>query len=358
MPGAASGDRRGPDLTIAPPAGTTPAGTTPGGTTPGGPSPSDALPAPENRVPRWIAYLFASLAVILVPAAARVIADAPPLLRAANWRLAWGGFDVGLAIMLAATGVALLRRSSLAANLAAATAALLGCDAWLDTLSSASMGAGSLLTSAAEAVFVELPLMTILIWVALGPARRAATAQATPRPRWLPVTFIVLALALGPWIVWLFLSLPNTVAAAHWDVTRAGFTIALAALLAASAVALFRHWASARLLTAMTAALLIRDAWFNTLTAAKPVHAGLALLVAVLIELPLAALCAWVSVRQADGLPSRRPLVPVAGPPDISQPIPLPDLAAPGPEGSVRPGPQPEPVRPGSEQVGGERQAC
>ncbi len=284
---------------------------------------------PGARVPRWIAYLFAALAIVLVPAVIRVIADAPPLLRAANWRLAWGGFDVGLAVMLAATGLALLRRSGLAAVLAAATAALLGCDAWLDTLSSLGMGRGSLLSAIAEAVLVELPLMVILLWVAAGTVRGPAN-RLSRRPRWLPGVFIVLALALGPWIGWLFISLPNTVMAAHWDVIRAGFMIALAILLAASAVALFRQWASARLLAAMTAALLVRDAWFNTLTAARPPHSGLALGVALLLELPLAGLCGWVSVRQA-GPAFRVADRPATGPSDIGQPIAVPDPAGSGP---------------------------
>ena len=280
---------------------------------------------PGARVPRWIAYLFATLAIMLVPAAIRVIAVAPPLLRAANWRLAWGGFDVGLAVMLAATGLALLRRSGLAAVLAAATAALLGSDAWLDTLSSAGLSRDSLLSAVAEAVLVELPLMVILLWIAAGAGRKPAD-WVSRRPRWLPGVFIVLALALGPWIGWLFISLPNTVMAAHWDVIRAGFLIALAILLAASAVALFRHWASARLLAAMTAALLVRDAWFNTLTAARPPHSGLAFLVAVLLELPLAGLCGWVSVRQAS--PAGRA---GTGSPDIGRPLAMPDPAGSAP---------------------------
>lgn len=249
------------------------------------------------HVPRWVAYLFAVLAIMLVPATVRVVFVAPPLLLAAHWRLAWGGFDVGLAVMLAATGISLRQRSTLAGLLAAATAALLACDAWMDILSSAGKSADSLLSAVAEAVVVELPLMGILIWVAASTTRRP-TAEPPALPRRLAGTFITLGVALVPWIAWLFVTLPNSVIAHNWDITRASFIVALAALLATSAVSLFRHWRSARLLSAMTAALLMRDAWFNTLTA-RPSHTSLALTVALVLELPLAALCGWVAVRQA-----------------------------------------------------------
>ena len=94
----------------------------------------------QTLVPRWVPYLFAVLSLALAPSIARVFAAAPPLHLAMHWRLAWGGFDVALAALLAATGLALFRRSALAEVLAAMTATLLCCDAWLDVLSSAGHG--------------------------------------------------------------------------------------------------------------------------------------------------------------------------------------------------------------------------
>lgn len=90
---------------------------------------------------------------------------------------------------------------------------------------------------------------------------------------------------------------------------RAGLALALAIVLAASAVALLRRWPVAKVLVAMAAALLIRDAWFNVLTARQG-HAAVALVVAAGLELPLAGLCLWVAVSYARAVTVARPYVP------------------------------------------------
>lgn len=198
----------------------------------------------ETLVPRWVPYLFAVLSLALAPGIARVFASAPPLHLAIHWRLAWGGFDVALAVLLAATGLALFRRSALAEVLAAMTATLLCCDAWLDVLSSAGQGTGATVISIGEAAFVELPLAALFTWVAVRFARSVAEARPA--------------------------------------LQRAGFRIRQRRLVP----------------PAGDAALLLRDAWFNVLTARRG-HSSVALGVAVGLELPLAALCLWVAVLYA-----------------------------------------------------------
>jgi len=107
----------------------------------------------------------------------RVFASAPPLHLAMHWRLAWGGFDVALAVLLAATGLALFRRSALAEVLAAMTATLLCCDARLDVLSSAGQGTSATVIATGEAAFVELPLAALFTCVAVRFARAVAEAR-------------------------------------------------------------------------------------------------------------------------------------------------------------------------------------
>ena len=297
----------------------------------------------ETLVPRWVPYLFAVLSLALAPGIARVFASAPPLHLAMHWRLAWGGFDVALAALLAATGLALFRRSALAEVLAAMTATLLCCDAWLDVLSSVGQGRSATVAAIGEAAFAELPLAALFAWVALRFARAVAEArpslqragfrihhrrlvppagndpallddalagsqarwrQWTPRghagqpglllPWWLPAACLGFVIVLIPWTAWLFATLPPTQLAAHWGLARAGYDLALAIVLVASAVALLRRWPVAEVLVAVAAALLLRDAWFNVLTARRGHSAG-ALGVAAGLELPLAALCLWVA---------------------------------------------------------------
>jgi hypothetical protein len=247
--------------------------------------------ADEILVPRWVPYLFAVFSLALAPGIARVFAAAPPLHLAMHWRLAWGGFDVALAVLLAATGLALFRRSALAEVLAAMTATLLCCDAWLDVLSSAGQGTAATVISIGEAALVELPLAALFTWVAVRfagavaearpalqragfrirhrrllppaggyPALRDAEAagsqprwrQWTPRghagqpglllPWWLPAACLGLVLVLIPWTAWLFVTLPQTELGGQWGLARAGLDLALAIVLAASAVALLRRW--------------------------------------------------------------------------------------------------------------------
>jgi hypothetical protein len=290
--------------------------------------------------------LFAVLSLALAPAIARVFASAPPLHLAMHWGLAWGGFDVALATLLAATGLALFRGSALAGVLAAMTATLSCCDAWLDVLSSVGQGLTGTVEAIGEAAFAELPLAALFAWVALRFARVVAEARPSLReagfqirhrrlvppagndpaqldgepasqprwrqwiprcragqpglllPWWLPTACLGLAVVLIPWTAWLFATLPQTQLAAHWHLARAGPDIALAIVLVVSAVALFRRWPIAEVLVAVAAALLLKDAWFNVLTARQG-HSADALGIAIGLELPLAAMCLWVAALHA-----------------------------------------------------------
>jgi hypothetical protein len=117
-------------------------------------------------------------------------------------------------------------------------------------------------------------------------------AGAGWRPaRWVVPLFGVAALVLVPWIVFLVRSLPSTHAAAHWDVAWAGFDVGLALLLLAVAVAAWRRSPWLEGAATASAALLAVDAWFDILTSSTHLELGLAIGEAVLVELPLAALC-------------------------------------------------------------------
>jgi hypothetical protein len=109
--------------------------------------------------------------------------------------------------------------------------------------------------------------------------------------RWVVPLFGVAALVLVPWIVFLVRSLPSTHAAAHWDVAWAGFDVGLALLLLAVAVAAWRRSPWLEGAATASAALLAVDAWFDILTSSTHLELGLAIGEAVLVELPLAALC-------------------------------------------------------------------
>jgi hypothetical protein len=115
-------------------------------------------------VPRWTALVLLLAGVLLVPWSALLFVMLPRAYAANNWHLAWGGFDVCLALALAATAVGVIRRSALVPIASAVTGTLLFCDAWFDVLT--SRGAMDVTQALISALFVELPLAVICFWTA------------------------------------------------------------------------------------------------------------------------------------------------------------------------------------------------
>jgi hypothetical protein len=102
---------------------------------------------------------------------------------------------------------------------------------------------------------------------------------------------------LLPWLVYLAVSLPASPVAWHWPAAWAGLDGMEAAGLACTGVLMLRRDPRYCLTAAATAALLIADAWFDVTTAPPGSGELTSLLMAVLAELPTAALCAWLARR-------------------------------------------------------------
>jgi hypothetical protein len=115
--------------------------------------------------------------------------------------------------------------------------------------------------------------------------------------RRLVVFFGGAALLLVPWTIGLARALPCRYVSTHWGIAWAGFDTALAAGLALTGFAIFRHAAWLDSAAIATATLLAADAWFDVLTAGSAPAVGLAIAEALLVELPTAALCIWVARR-------------------------------------------------------------
>jgi hypothetical protein len=81
---------------------------------------------------------------------------------AAHWRIAWVGFDLGLALAAAVTAVLIAWRSRYAALTAAVTAALFICDAWFDCLTANTADIKSSLLS----LLGEIPGAIFFLWLA------------------------------------------------------------------------------------------------------------------------------------------------------------------------------------------------
>ena len=131
---------------------------------------SSRLSQPVGGAPAWGIALLAAASIALVPWSIALSTQLPAHHVVRHWDVAWAGFDVGLALVLAATVVAALRGSAWLAGLALSAAVMLVCDAWLDVVTSAS--AVELSVALASAAVVELPLAVVCVLV----SRRALSA--------------------------------------------------------------------------------------------------------------------------------------------------------------------------------------
>ena len=118
--------------------------------------------------------------------------------------------------------------------------------------------------------------------------------EHVPLPWWVPPLFGAAALILVPWTLWLTLSLPARHVTYHYDLAWVVFDAALATAFAATAFAAVRRSQWLVPLAAATATMLVCDAWFDVSTSAGGDDLAEAILEAVFVELPLAAICGFI----------------------------------------------------------------
>lgn len=128
------------------------------------------------------------------------------------------------------------------------------------------------------------------------PATNPAAPVVPRTRRWLAPLFFVAGLALVPWTVYLAVTLPSRhLQSGYYDLAWAGFDIALAVLLTATGFGLMRQklWVQGTATAAAT--MLFCDAWFDTLSANDSSERLVAILLALAVELPTAALCLLIA---------------------------------------------------------------
>lgn len=103
--------------------------------------------------------------------------------------------------------------------------------------------------------------------------------------------------ALVPWVLVLARTMPQTTEVSQWATAWIGLDLMLAAGLTGTGALLRRNDPRVSPVAAATAALLALDAWFDVTTSAGTGGQGMALLLAVGAELPLAVACALVAAR-------------------------------------------------------------
>jgi hypothetical protein len=126
-------------------------------------------------------------------------------------------------------------------------------------------------------------------------SREDGTPEVRPAPPWLAYAFLACSLAMLPWTIWLYQTLPSRATADNWDVAWTGFDVAIAATLLATAIGALRGATWTQGAAASAATLLVCDAWFDVLTSRTAHELEVAIAMALLAEGPLALVCVWVA---------------------------------------------------------------
>jgi hypothetical protein len=129
----------------------------------GGPATPERNPMTPPQGPRWIAPLFAGLGLLTVPWTVFLAFTLPERATAHHYRLAWVGFDIAIIVALFMTAYMAWQGRRAVIIPAVVTATLLVVDAWFDVLTSGGKG---LAVSGASALFAELPLAVVCVWIA------------------------------------------------------------------------------------------------------------------------------------------------------------------------------------------------
>jgi hypothetical protein len=132
---------------------------------------------------------------------------------------------------------------------------------------------------------------------------RHVTAQGrSARPAgkgqvWLARGLVAAGLGMLPWLGVLAATLPASARAAHWPAAWIGLDSMEALGLLSTGLLLIRRKDYCSLTAAVTAALVLADAWFDVTTAAPGADQVIAIAMAAGIEIPVSLLCACVAVH-------------------------------------------------------------
>lgn len=112
---------------------------------------------------------------------------------------------------------------------------------------------------------------------------------------WAGPAFILFAIVLVPWTIYLGFKLPARQLSSHYDIAWVGFDVILLVVLAATGFFAIRRSHFLAVGATAAATLLVVDAWFDVMTSPPGSQLIVSLASAVLIELPLAAVCGWLA---------------------------------------------------------------
>jgi hypothetical protein len=132
-------------------------------------------------------------------------------------------------------------------------------------------------------------------------------------PPWIAPAFALCVIVLVPWTAYLFGTLPPDYTANHWSLAWGGFDIGLVLALGSTVALIARRSPFTEVMATVTGTLLLCDAWFDVLTSRGTSDVAQSIVEAVLVEIPLAALCFWIARNLAHAVEVARPYLEAAG---------------------------------------------
>jgi hypothetical protein len=127
------------------------------------------------------------------------------------------------------------------------------------------------------------------------PLDAGGVAGVRPVPRWVAPVFGLLAAFTVPWVAYLAATLPGHAVTVHYRLAWVGFDAGLVLALTLTAVQAYNGHRRVALAAAATATMLVVDAWFDVTTTPRGPDLLVSVLLALLVELPLAGLCLWIA---------------------------------------------------------------
>jgi len=109
-------------------------------------------------------------------------------------------------------------------------------------------------------------------------------------PSWVATVYVIFALALIPWTIYLAYSLPIRHIEKHWDLSWVGLDIGIIIILLLTG---FLASIKSRLVIisfSVAASFLLVDAWFDLISAKPGAEFFQALVLAIIVEIPLSIL--------------------------------------------------------------------
>jgi hypothetical protein len=119
-------------------------------------------------------------------------------------------------------------------------------------------------------------------------------------------------LLLVPWLCYMSLTLPSTTRAHNWSLMWSGMDAVEAVGLTVTGLFMWRRSRYRGIPAAFTAAVLILDAWVDVITSAAGHATAVAVVMAVVVEIPVAGVCLAAAVSSLR--PRTMELHPVGGP--------------------------------------------